>query len=452
MLAGTLAERLQAHGLSLTGVSSGSTGGVFLITRLRSSGREHVLAAAACQGRVAASRVVDASLHLPRRRPAVEKLEDRSSVRRVGNASRVGNADPLVWPSARRGPARHRRRPVGDGVSPTSLMRFGLFSVVDHYPRELRRGTGEFYGELLEQAEAADELGFDSFWVAEHHFHEYGAIPRPPVWMAAAAQRTRRLRLGSGVVVLPFDNPLRVAEDYAMVDVLSHGRLNLGVGSGYLRHEYAGFNVDPEERRERFDEALEVLLRAWTGERFSYAGRHHRVSEVELNVRPVQQPRPPIWIATLRADRAAHIGARGFPVMLIPYASAETVDEMAAGLAAYRAAFAGAGERPENGTVPFGFHCHCAETTAQARRQAREPMERYVRTRLYAVQRPFEALIEQDVVAFGDPDEIVRVARRYEAAGFTDFLGIANFGGLPHKQVLQSMELMARHVLPRFAP
>jgi alkanesulfonate monooxygenase SsuD/methylene tetrahydromethanopterin reductase-like flavin-dependent oxidoreductase (luciferase family) len=92
-------------------------------------------------------------------------------------------------------------------------MRFGIFSVADHYPKELGRTPGELYAELLEQAEAADELGFDSFWIAEHHFHEYGAIPRPPVWLAAAAERTRRIRLGSAVVVLPFDDPLRTAED-----------------------------------------------------------------------------------------------------------------------------------------------------------------------------------------------------------------------------------------------
>ncbi|MBI2527505.1 MAG: LLM class flavin-dependent oxidoreductase [Candidatus Rokubacteria bacterium] len=331
-------------------------------------------------------------------------------------------------------------------------MRVGIFSVADHYPEELRRRASELYGELLDQAEAADALGFDSFWIAEHHFHEYGAIPRPPVWLAAAAERTRRIRLGSAVVVLPFDNPLRTAEDYAMVDVLSGGRLNLGVGAGYLRHEYAGFGLPLEERRERFDEALEVLLRAWTGERFSYAGKFHRVEDVRLNVLPLQTPRPPLWIATLRADTAVRIGARGLPVMLIPYASAETLEEMRAGVAAYKEAYVRAGGRPEEATVPFGFHCHCAESTAGARAEAREPMERYVRTRLYAVQRPFDTLVAQDVVAFGDPDEVVRVARRYEAAGFTHFLAIANFGGLPHRQVLRSMELMAGHVLPVFHP
>ena len=331
-------------------------------------------------------------------------------------------------------------------------MRLGLFSVVDHYPMELGRSIGEFYAELLEQAEAAEEWGFDSFWVAEHHFHEYGGVPRPPVLLDAAAQRTRRIRLGSGVVVLPFDHPLRVAEDYAMVDVLSGGRLNLGVGSGYLAHEYAGFGVDPAEKRARFDEALEILLRAWTGERFSYAGAYYRFDEVRLNVRPVQQPRPPVWVATLRTDAGARVGARGLPAMFIPYASAETLEQMAAGLRDYRAAFIAAGGRAADATAPFGFHAYCGETTAEARAEARPFMERYVRTRLYAVQRPFETLVEQDVVAIGDPDEILRVARRYEAAGFTHFLAIVNFGGLPHKRVLRSMELMARHVLPRLGP
>jgi len=329
-------------------------------------------------------------------------------------------------------------------------MKFGVFSVVDHYPKELSRTSGDFYGELLEQVEAADDLGFDSFWIAEHHFHEYGAVPRPSIWMAAAAQRTRRIRLGAAVVVLPFDNPLRAAEDYAMVDVLSGGRLNLGVGSGYLQHEYEGFGISPEEKRERFDEALDVLLRAWTGERFCYEGRHHRVKDVQINVLPVQRPRPPVWIATLRSEGATAIGARGFPVMLIPYASAESIDEIAAGVRAFKEAFVAAGGWREEATVPFGLHTHCAETTAQARAEAREPIERYVRTRLYARQRPFDLLVEKNLIAVGDPDEIARVARLYADAGLTHFLAIPNFGGLPHKQVMRSMELMARHVLSRF--
>jgi alkanesulfonate monooxygenase SsuD/methylene tetrahydromethanopterin reductase-like flavin-dependent oxidoreductase (luciferase family) len=330
-------------------------------------------------------------------------------------------------------------------------MRFGIFSVVDHYPGLLPRSVAQLYGELLEQAEAADALGFDSFWVAEHHFHEYGAIPRPPVWMAAAAGRTRRIRLGAAVAVLPFDDPLRTAEDYAMVDVLSGGRLNLGVGSGYLRHEFEGFGVAPEDKRGRFDEALDILLRAWSGERFSYEGTHHRVRDVRLNVRPLQKPRPPVWIATLRNEAAPFAGAKGFPIMMIPYATTEDLGEIAATVRAFRAAFVAAGGRPEDATAPFGLHAHCAESTAEARAEAREPMDRYVRTRLYARQRPFDLLVEKNLLAVGDPDEVTRVARLYETAGLTHFLAITNFGGLPHTQVLASMERMAKHVLPRFA-
>lgn len=330
-------------------------------------------------------------------------------------------------------------------------MKFGIFSVVDHYPKELSRTSRQFYQELLEQVEAADELGFDSFWIAEHHFHEYGGIPRPPIWMAAAAERTRRIRLGAAVVVLPFDNPLRSAEDYAMVDVLSGGRLDLGVGSGYLRHEFEGFGIDPEEKRGRFDEALEILLRAWTGERFSYEGRYHRVKDVQLNVIPVQKPRPPVWIAVLRNEAAAFVGRRGFPVMMIPYATTEHLGELAGTVRAFRQAFVEAGGRAENATVPFGLHAYCAESFDEARAHARGAMERYVRTRLYARQRAFDLLVEKDLIAFGSPDDVARVARRYADAGLTHFLAITNFGGLDGKRALRSMELMAKHVLPRFA-
>ena len=329
-------------------------------------------------------------------------------------------------------------------------MRFGVFSVVDHYPGELPRTSAQFYGELLEQVEAAEQFGFDSFWVAEHHFHEYGGIPSPPVWLAAAAQRTRRIRLGAAVVVLPFHNPLLVAEEYAMVDVLTGGRLNLGAGSGYLTHEFAGFGVNASDKHERFDEALEILLQAWTGERFSYQGRFHQIRDVQLNVVPVQKPHPPVWIAVLRNEAAAQVGKRGFSIMMIPYATTEHMAELADSVTAFRDAFADGGGDPRDATVPFGLHTYVADSFEQARAEGRVAMERYVRTRLYARQRPFDTLVEKQLIAFGSPDDVIRVARDYERAGLTDFLAIMNFGGLPHGRVLRSMELMARHVLPVF--
>ncbi len=326
-------------------------------------------------------------------------------------------------------------------------MKFGIFSVVDHYPNELKRDVGTFYEELLEQVEAAEQLGFDSFWIAEHHFHEYGAIPRPAIWIAAAAQRTKRIKLGCAVVVLPFDNPLRVAEDLAMVDILSNGRLQVGVGSGYLAHEFDGFNINPDEKRERFDESLTILTKAWSGEKFSFSGNYYNCKDVQLNVVPVQNPSPPIHIAVLRNEVAPFVGAKQLPMMMIPYATTEHLDELKATTSSYRAALAEAGGDGQQAEISFGLHTYCASTTAGARKECEEAMNRYVRTRLYARQRPIDSLIDKDLVAFGDPEEVLRVAGHYQDAGLTNFLAINNFGGLPHKKVLQSMELIAKGVL-----
>lgn len=325
-------------------------------------------------------------------------------------------------------------------------MKFGIFSVVDHYPKELRRDVGTFYEELLEQVEAAESLGFDSFWIAEHHFHEYGAIPRPAIWMAAAAQRTKRIKLGCAVVVLPFDNPLRAAEDLAMVDILSNGRLELGVGSGYLAHEFAGFNLDPQDKRERFDESLAILKNAWKGEKFSYTGKFYNCKDVQLNVVPVQKE-PRIHIAVLRNEVAPFVGAQRLPMMMIPYATTEKLDELSETTSNYREAYSAAGGDEKQIEISFGLHTHCATTTDEARQESEEAMDRYVRTRLYAKQRPIDELIQKDLVAFGDPNEVLRVANQYRKAGLTNFLAINNFGGMPHKQVIKSMELIAKGVM-----
>lgn len=326
-------------------------------------------------------------------------------------------------------------------------MKLGIFSVVDHYPNLLDRSVGQFYEEVLSQCALADRLGFDSFWMAEHHFHEYGAVPRPAILLGAAAQRTKNIKLGAAVVVLPFDNPLRSAEDFAMVDLLSDGRLVLGVGSGYLKHEFAGFNIDPAEKRERFDEALHIFLEAWKGQPFSYAGRYNTVHNLALNIVPAQKPRPAVYVAILSNEAAFHVGARGLPALMIPYATTEQVEELAEVARVYHQAHSQT--TGSNGRLAFGLHTYCAETTRQAREEAREWLDRYVQSRLYARQRSFDELIERDLIAVGDPSEVLRVARRYQAAGLNEYLAITNFGGAPHERVQNSIRLMAEHVLPQ---
>ncbi len=323
-------------------------------------------------------------------------------------------------------------------------MKFGLFSVVDHYPDELDRTTDQFYHELIEQAVVADELGFDSFWLAEHHFHPYGVVPRPAILLSAIAGRTHRIRLGAAVVVLSFDDPVRVAEDYALLDRLSNGRVELGVGSGYLQHEFDGFGVPFDQKRERFDEGLDVLRKAWTGEPFSHDGVWRQAHALKLNVTPVQRPHPPLRVAILSNQAAVHVGRRGLPIMTIPYATTEEFHELSATATAYREGLAESGPESGEASIAFGLHTFCAPTREEALRIAAPAMERYVRSRLYAKQRPLQPLIDRDLVAFGSPGDLVRIAERYEEAGLTHFLAMANFGGLEHEAVLRSMELMAR--------
>lgn len=325
-------------------------------------------------------------------------------------------------------------------------MQLGLFSVVDHYPHHVERNVARFYEELLEQARLADELGFESFWIAEHHFSEYGVVPRPAIILASMAAVTSNIKLGTAVTVLPFDDPLRIAEDYAMLDILSKGRMILGVGSGYLQHEFAGFNLDLATKREYFDESLQLIRLAWRGQPINFNGTHYKVKDVRLNVLPLQSP-PQIAVAMLRNESAAHIGAMGLPIMTIPYATTELISELKLTVDAFRSAFV-VSHGPENARAYFGLHTYCAESTEDARIDCRSWMDLYVKTRLYAKQRSFDALVEKDLIACGDPDEILRVARRYKAAGLTDFLAITNFGGMPNDKVVASMKLIAKHVIP----
>jgi alkanesulfonate monooxygenase SsuD/methylene tetrahydromethanopterin reductase-like flavin-dependent oxidoreductase (luciferase family) len=330
-------------------------------------------------------------------------------------------------------------------------MRFGLFSVADHYPNDLPRTVPQLYNELLERAQFAEELGYESFWVAEHHFHEYGAIPAPPVWMSAAAARTTRIRLGVAVSVLPFHNPLIVAEEYAMLDVLSCGRLEFGVGSGYLKHEFEGFGIAVEEKQTRFDEALDIIKLAWFGDRFSYQGRFNTVADLKLQVAPLQRPHPPIFMAVLRHEAAPYVGARGYPLMTIPYARSAGVEQLAAMIDGYRRAYAGAGHHdPAKAIVACALHTYVSDNTGDVERYAKPAMERYVRSRLYATSRPFDLLDQINLIAAGTPERVIEVVRLYERAGFNLFLNLADYGGMSQQAVMRSMERFARDVMPAF--
>ncbi|HKA55938.1 MAG TPA: LLM class flavin-dependent oxidoreductase, partial [Candidatus Binatia bacterium] len=174
-------------------------------------------------------------------------------------------------------------------------MRFGF---MDHLPCAEWQSEGQRYHDILAQIELGDKVGFDTAWLAEiHFFPDVSRLASPLTVLAAAAQRTQRIRLGTAVTLLPLHNPLKIAEEAATVDILSGGRLELGVGRGAAPSMFAAYNVPIAESRERFEEAVEVIRQAWTSERLSYQGKYLRVQDLRVFPRPVQKPHPPLRIA-----------------------------------------------------------------------------------------------------------------------------------------------------------
>ena len=325
-------------------------------------------------------------------------------------------------------------------------MRFSAFSVTDHYPGEART-IGEFYSQLIEEIVLSEELGFDSYFLAEHHFHEYGIVPSPPVLLAAASQRTSRIGLGVAVSLLPFHNPVLVAEEYAMIDQISGGRLRLGIGSGYLAHEFEGMGIGPWEKRVRFDEAAEILKLAWTGKPFTYHGLYHHVTNTRIAVTPVQ-PEPPTWIAVIRPEAAYHVGRQGRNIMLIPYATVDKLDDLKAVIDEYHRGRAEAGiTGPAD--VAAALHTYVGADADTVRSEVEPALKRYVDTRLYAKShRSYDDLEESKLTLFGDGPTVAERVAEIEALGVDHLLVLANFGALEVDMARATLERFSSEVLP----
>lgn len=317
-------------------------------------------------------------------------------------------------------------------------MRTSIFTVNDHHPR-LARTVAELYAQVMRQCELAERLGYDTFFCAEHHFHEYGVVPDPAVMLSALAQRTRRIRLGTAISILTFHDPRRIAETYAMLDMMSGGRLVFGVGSGYLAHEFAGFGLDPKEKRTIFNEKLAVVRRLLAGEAHDKA---------VLNVLPHEGRVPPIYVAVLAREAAFHVGAQGNNIFTVPYASCRDFDDIGAMLAEYRRGRQEAGLAAEEQDHVFTLHTHVAESDEQARRQCKAAYDLYVDTRLYAKKHVYEDIIATGLCLFGSVETVTDKVRRLHEMGIRHVATMHNFGALDPGLVERSMTLFAREVMP----
>lgn len=328
-------------------------------------------------------------------------------------------------------------------------MKFSLFTVFDNYKGKIERTPEQFIEEVIEQSIAADGLGYESIWFAEHHFHEYGVLSSPHILLTAIAERTKNIRLGASVVVLPFHNPIMVAEDYALLDVLSNGRVNLGLGSGYLPHEFAGFKMDGKDKVHRFNEGLGIIEKAWTGETFTHEGEYYQYGEINVQVLPKQQPIP-IWIAALHPESVKFVGKMGYNVMGLPYVAGNSIADIRLILNNYKQAYKEAGHDEDKIHIPLALHTYVAETREQAVEDSREHLNLYLDTRLYGKSAKFEDLEAREQLLIGSPEDVISRLKEYQEAGCDQVMMLMNFGGLPHEKVLKSIELIAHEVMPAF--
>ncbi len=328
----------------------------------------------------------------------------------------------------------------------------------------------------LEQVEWSEELGYDEVWFTEHHFIDYGLSVDPATLAAAAASRTRRVRIGLAAAILPFHHPLRLAEQMALVDILSGGRLDVGVGRGNRPAEFAGYRVPQTESRERFDEVVEILQLAWTRDRFTYDGRFYAFDDVRVIPKPVQKPHPPLYQVCVTKDGIENTALRGWPMLNSVLFG--PVDQLVANRDTYTKALQKAGRtEAEIATLLANWgvsrQIYVADTDARALDEARaaelwyqESFRRFVvpdriEDAHPSLQPGFRAMADRlatitweglvrETLAFGSPDTVARHIEQMRSLGVGHVLCWMNFGGLPQERIRRSMELFAREVMPRF--
>ncbi len=347
-------------------------------------------------------------------------------------------------------------------------MKFGL-----HYqlPCSGSQSPVQRYRDTLDQAVYAEALGFESVWPVEQHFNpNLSILPSPLLMLAALAERTRTLRLGIAIVLLPLSHPVRVAEEIATLDVLSNGRVEFGIGRGSIPTHFTGFGLNQAESRERMLESLEIILQAWTSESLSFQGKFYHINDLSVVPKPVQQPHPPIRVAANSVDTFELMGQLGYPIFVA--AQVNPFHKIREYLPLYRQARKAAGHPDPGGEdVTLLTPLYIGNDPAQIRRELEPSIKSFLQAvaTLYAsagllLEGRIKEVLErvrhmtyeqmcQVMAVFDTPDACVERLKRFQQEfGMGRVICWFNPGGMVlHEQVMRSMELFATKVMPHFS-
>ena len=340
-------------------------------------------------------------------------------------------------------------------------MNFGTFLLMQS---PSARSSQEIFSRGVEMAQVAESLGFRNVWLAEHHFSTYGYLSRPVQLATYIAARTTRLRVGTAVIVVPLHHPLVIAEEIATLDLLAGGRADIGLGRGYQYYEFERFGLELSSSRDRWEEAVDVLMLAFQGKPFTYDGKFFKIPETTIFPQPMQQPRPPIWITAQSPDSVEAAVRRGFNVLTGGFGA--PIERMGEFRRLFDKVVAEV-KPPEPLKVGVQRAVYVTDSEADAREAAeqarwnmrvtlslRNHYERVEGGHAIAVPAPTEPDIDDLLDRFlviGTPDTVIRQIKRVQdVVGITHFNCSFWFGDLEHARVLRSMERFARDVMPAF--
>jgi len=342
-------------------------------------------------------------------------------------------------------------------------VKFGYY-LLNTYVPELDGASPELYAHWLEQIDAAEDLGFDSLWVTEHHFRPFGGMmPNPQLLLTAAAQRTRRLRLGTAVTLLPMHHPIRIAEDFAMLDLISDGRVNFGAGRGMGTAPYAVFGADYKTSQERLGEALDIIVRAWVNDVLDWDGEYYQYHGLTVLPKPSQKPYPPVYVTAHREPESFQLVARrGYHLLTLPWIGTNEVQRSRIEL--YLSTLREAGHSAEDREVFVMYPAYVGESDEQTRREAIDPWHRWRDQALTEMgldpskgavyqerhrHLSYDAMITDSRAVFGGPETCVGHLKRIRDIVKPTHIGLCfHFGGLSQAKILKSMERFARLVMP----
>ncbi|HXQ54195.1 MAG TPA: LLM class flavin-dependent oxidoreductase [Stellaceae bacterium] len=348
-------------------------------------------------------------------------------------------------------------------------MDFGYFTLSDNHYDNNTRDANTFVADIFDEAIYAEEVGLHSAWIGEHHFSSLGVLSCPDIVLAYVAARTKRIRLAPAVTVLPLHHPIRVAEQWATLDLLSGGRVDFAAGRGYDRREYQPFKVSFDDNQPIFEEGMEIVRRLWQAdEPMSWQGRHYQFENVRITPKPIQRPLP-AYIGSFSKPSIELAARLGCGLIVAPFAAAMTFGGLKEVAALYHETCAKYGKTP--GRLMCSYFTHFADNAAQeAAARARQiryykecvipafpgdpasapPSYRYFIGMVERLRNARPEDLTDNSVLLGSASRIAETLAKVQAAGFDEVILYFNVGIKPHAQVKDEMARFMKEVAPQF--